>query len=84
MEMWLLARRRCWHPYFRRQQPMCVLVRRSGLAVRAVCAGTGRTCGPILVDLIEFACVARTKTATVSASATRAALSLERRRAPVP
>jgi len=63
---------------------MWLLGRRSGFALGARCAGTGRACGTILVDLIEFACVARTKTATVSASATRAPLSLERRRAPVP
>jgi hypothetical protein len=63
---------------------MWLLVRKSGFALGTKCAGTGRTCGPILADVIEFACDARTKTATVSASARRAALSLECRRAPVP
>jgi hypothetical protein len=83
--MWLLARRRCWHPYVRRGQLTAVwlLARRSGLVPRAVWAGTRGTCGPILVELIEFACAARTRTAAVSASAARAAASLERLRAPV-
>jgi hypothetical protein len=85
-EMWLRVRGRCWQPYLGRRQPaeMWLIVPRSRLTLGARCAGAGRTCGPIPADRIEFACVAMTKTATMSASATRAALSLERRRAPVP
>jgi hypothetical protein len=91
LEMWLLVRRSGFavvvapgpHPNFRRQQPleMWLLVRRSGFAVRAVCAGTLGTRGPILVELTELAWIATARTAAVSANATRAAASLERLRA---
>jgi hypothetical protein len=89
--MWLLVGRSgfavvvalCPHPNLC-QQPlaMWLLVRRSGFAVRGVSAGTGATCGPILVDLIELASIATTRTAAVNPNATRAATaSLERLRA---
>jgi hypothetical protein len=34
---------------------MWLLVRRSGFALGARCAGTGRTCEPVLVDEIDLA-----------------------------
>ena len=51
----------CWHPYLRRQQPveMWLPVRRSGFTDRAVWAGIGRICDPLLVDQIDVACVVR-------------------------
>src|SRR5437867_3514580 len=68
----------CPHPYLGRQPTgMWAPVHRSA-AFTEKCMGTGWTGEPVLVDQIELACVASTKTATARATATRVALIRER------
>src|SRR5437773_1244102 len=68
----------CWHPYFGRQPTgMRAPVHRSAASTEKR-TGAGWTVEPILVDRIELAWVASTKTANVRASVTIPTIAVER------